>query len=500
MLPFKEPAIPTNFTKVNASILGVYHSGHDQFKVNDNIHLVRLLHRNLTRSDDFFLGVLTVLIIAILSDIAHSIILRSLNRRVPTSRILSAFLVSELSHMRNVLRSWKLALSVLRSRNPHDFQRLNLDTQRYPSRIFVLSFYFILCSIILFTTDVLAVVFTQQSPQQSSSRQYNLLAFHPSSLSNENLSRYIRRLTGDRPCASPIIVSNSKTQTRRYHLISCGTIQFGGTENPGGYDESENVSIESFYHRGGSDHKIYYGAGFLTVSVRVHVVLDENDGGVRRLLFQSLDDASFSHAQYLQELAVKSAKDWLCKREGPVYNDWCKRASKQTKATSTNLVTQNIYLWQGRTAPVYGNVTGILSVFNGIDILNATGAFNSGLRALLTSSYVKEVVGMGAYEREIDDIPETGVPGLLAENSRVTGVLLLTIVFGVLFIVKMILRSFLHPVSLGEIVLQNIDEERINSAPEGDTVSRVRQINPLGSDDDIGTGSLTYRYNENDFD
>lgn len=498
MATFGEPSIPPNFSVVNLSTPGTYLLGHDKFSVTNDIHIVSPLQRDLTNSDDFILGVLSVLLIATLSEISHSIILRSTNKRIPTVRIVSAFLLSELTHLRNVFRYSKLTLRLLRSGGTQQQERasnFSLDSQQTSSRACTVSLYVLFFAAILFISDVLAVVFTQQAPHFSSDLQYNIRAFHPSSPASEGLSRYVRRLAGDRPCASPFLITNS-TQIRNYHLLACILIQFGGTVNPGPYDQSKDVSIESFYHRGGSDHKIYFGNGFLTVSVRAQIILDKNDGGARRLLFTSLDDKSFSHARYIHEVTVANAKDWVCKKEKPPYEEWCNNNSSAIQAIETEQVNQTIYLWRGKSDSIFENATGIKSTFSGINLFNATGAFNSGVRSLISSSYAREVTGEGDYERVNDDEPEKDVPKLLGENRRITGVLLLTIVFAGLVVILLVLRHRLRPFSLGDMVLRGIDKD--SSSDVSENGFSVQQIRDLGVDNNIGTGSLRYSYDTRD--
>lgn len=100
------PRAPPNFTVVGvANGQGRYVLGHDKFFVSDTLHITSRFQRDVTLHDDVYLGLLSVVLIAIFSDILHTFILRS-SRDTTRSRLrlVCAFLLSEFAHFRNVLR------------------------------------------------------------------------------------------------------------------------------------------------------------------------------------------------------------------------------------------------------------------------------------------------------------------------------------------------------------------------------------------------------------
>ena len=302
----------------------------------------------------------------------------------------------------------------------------------------------------LFAADVIAVLLTQPSTTFSNKYQYNLVAIQPVGTPKVGLSRFIRRLTGDRPCVSPIMTGSGQ---QRNFLISACT-QYDIVEALSGDDDvSDEITIGSWFHRGGSDHNITIGKGRIGIRMRAELLLGAEEGGARRFLFQSLDDSNLSHARYIHRVVFDGAIDWAC-------NNFKTRSCKELKEElkiEQRIERREIKLWRGKKEDVVTEENGVIST--GTIRMNAPfRAMNSGLRALVSSAGIMEVEDKGAYVRIADDSEEDGLEGLLSEDGRVAGVLLFGIIMVGLATVMVLLRVALKPVSLGYVALSGIQE------------------------------------------
>lgn len=459
---FEQLTAPPNFTIVGRRSIGRYILGHDQFPVRDDIHITNVFRRDLSNYDDIFLGLLSVIIIAMLSDILFTFLLRNSSRDsqnppnntpIP-SRLVTAILISEIAHFRFIKKHFDILKSILRHSFDSEYNtsghRPRHLTIRLVRKIVVILF----ITGLLFGAEFLSIFATQQVEKFSAIHQYNLRAYQPSA-TVLGLARTIRRVFRERPCTAPFIVSNSTTQRRNYQLITCFVITAGGRTNEDEHDTAQNVSIESFYHPGGSDHTIRYGEGFVNVTVRVHVIIGVSNGGARRLLFTNIDDEESSSARYIHRLTMHAAADWVCRMHLALYEDWCVlRRQNGEPSLKSSEIRRNILMWTHQNEQVIKVRTGIVSSFENINIPNSTFAFNSGLRWLMSCGYVEEERGPGSYEHITNEDPENGIMGLLSENGRRVGLLAMVVAVIIAGIIKAILHWKLRPFSIGQIVIQ----------------------------------------------
>lgn len=500
MASLNQPTPPPNFTFVDETEAGRYILGHDKFYVSDEIHITNWFQRDISRQDDIYLGILSVILIAIFSEILHTFILRSAQNSTPSrSRLVSAFLISEFAHFRNVIRHYAPITRIIE--RPRDGLGPTSTISGPKLSPFRLSLKILFFTLLLFIADFLSIFYTQQTEMSSGSHEYNLRAYQPSA-ATLGQSRYIRRLVSERPCVSPFIITNSTSKDRNYQLLTCVKLDFEGTPNANNKDVAQNVSIESFFHRGGSDHMITYGSGFVTVSVRAQVILSKAEGGARRLLFVTNDDEQFTLVKYIHRLTFHAAAEWVCRRDSAANENWCNTQRAEEPQFASTTKTKEIQLWTGKTDEVIENHMGLVSTFQNINFPNSTKGFNSGVRWLISNGFVQEEIGISDYERVRDDVRETGIAGLLTETGRKLGVLAMLIALSFAVIVMTILRQCLQPVSLGEIVIRNLDktsdtigpniEQRDVSRPSSfDTSNTLRSI--------AGTMSDLQRHNDSIF-
>lgn len=245
----------------------------------------------------------------------------------------------------------------------------------------------------LFIADFLSILLTQQTEMSSAQNQYNLGAYQPSA-ATLGLSRYIVRFIADRPCVSAFMIANTTSKQRNYQLLTCVKLHFGGMTNKNCKDIAPSVSIESFFHRGGSDHMITYGSGFAIVSVRSQLILGNEDDML--LLFDTIDDDQFTAVKYIHRLTFQAAAEWLCRRQGVGNEKWCStQRAGEPKFTSTTK-TKEIKIWAGRSGNVIENHTGLISTFENVNFPKSRGSFKSAVRSLISSELIQEEIGPGA--------------------------------------------------------------------------------------------------------
>lgn len=462
-----EPTVPLHFTpELNETIPGIYIVGHDKFET-DNHHIVDLARRQLTSADEYILGLLSVLLIAVLTEIVHVILLRTAesvnrDRHVSSHRLMSAFFFSQITHFRNIFRHISTPKATSRERHsiPSD-PSVSMPTSResamgratsVPSVTLTLSIGLLLLGICMFVVDVVVIMLTQPRTKLSTHEQYNLRGVHPI-LPDQGLALYISRMVVDRPCVSPYMAK--RAQTRRFLLYVCSDV----SERVGGILTSEiakDISIRSFFHIAGADHNVTFGNWWISIRVRVDVLLSEEEGGKRHLLFQSLDSGSFAHTRYLHQVVVHRGKEKACNKtwDDPLAK-FCGSMPNTTEPTSWGPVKQEVTLWPGRTE----QVVGVESLFRNSNMPGPYLSLKRGIALLYPSMAIYETTGMARYAPSRNEsIEETSIAHLLAEGERVAGVASLAGVSILFILILLCLRLWLQPASLGSIAVTKVDE------------------------------------------
>lgn len=469
---FIEPTQPPNLYYVPDEYQpGVYLIGHDKFLLSNTTHIARYMHRNLSNADEFILGILSVLLIAILSEIVHTILLRTSSKRsqVPSDRLQSAFLFSEVSHLRHLCLHlygvcWPAAYG-------------GAPTQRLSVRGVLVSLSVVVAAVVVFSVDVLVVMLTQPGDQFSTAAEYNLRGEHPVT-TNSALSAYIARMAGDRPCVSPFMANG--THTRHFQLQTCMHLDTSKDQQEDGTAAS-NVTIESFFHATGADHNISFPPAWISLRVRVDLLLADSAGGDRHLIFQSIDTASFAHARYMQAMIVHIAKRRVCRKNEstPV----CSAMDARTAPHRWYPRKRRIELRPGRGE----DVVGVVSEFRDVKLSKPYESLRVGSKMVLPGGVVREVAGAGRYVPfSNSSVEEDGIAGLVAEQRRAASVVVLLAVVFCCVCCLGVLRIWLRPASLGGLALHKAEmavsdrfEGAARQASCGCVGARGEQMPPL---------------------
>lgn len=453
------PSPPPDFYNVTElSHPGVYIMGHDKFLVKE-FHIVGILRRSFGSAEEFLLGMLSVFLIAVLSEIVHVFLMRTTNERhLSATSVIYACLVDELSHFRNI---WS-HLSAVRRRHGNDRRSLTAR-QRGAASLVVIAI-----TLGLFFAEVVAVVLTQPIMVKSEKHEYNLKGIQPTG-TTRGVARFVRRVAGDRTCVSPIMTEVK--QPRNFVLGSCSLLETSEAPAEEAEDEdvSDKIEVGSWYHFGGSDHSITFGSGFFNLRLRADIFLDAKDGGSRRIFFENRDNEDLDHSRYLHERFIYSSLEWTCNK--PYSEKTCEELVKELQQDKGQKKIEEIVLWQQKTkGPLKENVTGLVTTFR-VGMNAPWRAMNSGIRELYASGVIEEVAGPVKYQSLINDTIEDGAPGLLSEEGRVAGVVLLLIIFGVLFIVLLAIRRMLKPISIAHMVMKRIGDDTRGGSEDQDAMS-----------------------------
>lgn len=458
------PVRPSNFTYIKDEFQpGFYILGVNKFTVSNAFNFSPLIHRELTSADEFILGALSVIIIAILSEISQTILMRTANRNISVIGFTTAFLVSEISHFRNVWHHFRTTR--FRSTSPPAVTTPNSETRQIPiisRRRAYMSIMVISISTGLFAADVVTVLLTQPRIFTSNTFQYNLKAKHPVA-TKIDLAKFVRRVTMDRPCVSPVFADS--TLKRNFQINSCILLEENKVLNEDN-DISDTIKISSWFHRGGSDHNVTVGEAFISISLRANLLPTEGQGLARRILFENVDDDDRTHTQYLHELVIYGAIDWACKQNFSAKT--CTELNEELQMSSSKEI-RRIVLWRGRKDYRTSDVVGLTTTCN-IGINAPFRALSAGLRYLITTAVIEETTGKGAYSRVRDDVEEDGIKGLLSEEGRVAGVFLFLCLLMVLCIVLIGLRWWFKPISLGHVAMLAARQQITRNREADDTI------------------------------
>lgn len=414
-----------------------------------NFHILNVFQRELTEYDDFILGVLSVMLIAVLSETVQIILLRSTNRKISASRIVHAFLITEAAHFRNVFS--------------HVWRRQPTTRSQIARNGICTSLVVLLLAATIFAADVVIVVLTQPTIKTSAEQQYTLRPVQPSAV-EPSLSANVYSSLVRRTCITPVM--QEAHQRRRFVLVTCMKVEEQLDDLSESEFASDDVSISSWLHIAGSDHNISFGGGrWIYIKMRAQVIMDMAAGGARHLLFHINDTDSFIQTRYLQSLVVHFAKKWTCQSE--IADGWCATASSSTEPTSWNTVSAEIQLWSPRNNRSKLNVTGVESMFKGLAFPAPAQAIRAGMYPLVTSGAVMEMVTVNhsVFTRVVNDSDyRDGADGLIEEEGRPVGVALLGFLFLLFALIMMGLRFWLRPVPLGVFAVRDVvpaDEQHV---------------------------------------
>lgn len=484
---FIAPTPPSSMTHIPLlSSPSVHLLGNDTC-LGGNFHLTSIFHRQLTSLDDFILGVLSVIIISLLSDILYCILLRttSNDHRITLTGLVSAFLLTELSHLRSFYHHFKLTSSRAPPNSAAAAAMAQSALLRH-ARTFSISVIFL--GFLLFATDVLVVVFTQPSIVRSLHSQYTLESHIPVS-TDPDLGKAIYTTLLNRPCITPVMPD--ALQRRNYNIVYCALLMNGTEESVDQADRITNSSIiriDSWLHEGGADHNISFAGGFINIKVRAQILMAKEDGGARRLIFVvDNDKKSNASIHYLHDLTMYTAKRLVCSSSSDSSPQWCSNEAQHVvKPIQVDFPVAEVQLWSMGPSEnnTKFNMSGVRSTFFA-DFSSPAETMYASMYPLVASAAIVErkSVGHSTFTRVANNSDyQDGAVGLLEEDQRQIGVALLGLLCAILAIVSVTLRLKLRPVSLGLVAISDIIHVDKNGVRLASTSSMSE---PMRSEDGI---------------
>lgn len=469
-----------NITSATEASSGFYLLGYDNFPVR-NLRVAGIFHRSVAgHQEDFVLGVLSVMLIAALTEIVHVILMRS--RRTPTSSGVSrsglhaAYMLDEVTHFRNV---WRL-FSTCRTRRPQhphtsrivgvlNSQPRQLERSRGWNSLTIIT-----VGVMLLAAEVFAVYLTQPIRLYTTRDQYNLRGVQPAGTSSYMAFRIDKKIA-NKTCVSPSMANS--IQSREFSISACIIRNYSMALSEDDA-ESDVVEVSSWFHEAGSDHRVRFWnedsgkqAGGEHV-IRTRASIMQSDRGVTRgLMFENRDSSrnNYAHTRYMQKYMVYSALEWSCNQDFETRE--CNDLAEGVQDFSSETKRRDIALWEmneevGNDGDDGGGrefetkvkaVEGIVTKYK-VKLKRPFFAIQSALRVLGTSAVIEEVQERTEYMSLKDGTKENGIDALLSEEGRIAGVVLLAILFVSLLVLLCILRMFLKPISLAEIARRSVEE------------------------------------------
>lgn len=458
---------------------GEYIFGFGNFQVME-MPVAGVLNRSLLGPhEDFVLGVISVLLIALLTEIVQTILMRTRENRVSRRGLHVAFVLDEVHHFRNL---WRLV-------------RRDPSTRRNNFRRIVAYNSLIILAIAgaLLAAEVFAVYLTQPVRIYTTESQYNVKGLQPAGTS-QNSSRRSDVFTKKRRCITPSMAQSN--QSREYSLNACVWRNYAMELNEQ-TDIATRIAITSWYHPAGSDHRIEFSNGTVTgyhsVDSRA-TIMQGREGSTKALAF-ALDENHEEKAQYLQKYFMLIVLETECNTDG----SWsCKKTMEYfNNSDNVNIDSQEkeIHMWEigEEYDQRYKNEKrqGVRTTFTDVHVRKPFSAVQDALHVFVTSSVIKEVKGKGMYINLETGEDEFGIAKLVSEEARVAGLLLLLIIMLALFIFLVLLRVVLRPTSLAELARSTMDDEE---AGVDDFFSEPSSKGYGGGNRTPGTSSSSFDY------
>lgn len=431
-----------------------------------NFRIVGIFHRQVGPADEFLLGVISVFLISILSELVQTVLLRTgRDRRVFARKLVYAALLDEVSHFRNIwshMRNTRYVSQRTQSRSQ------SRSSTRH--RLFV-SIVFVSIALLLFVAEVIAVLVTQPIVVSSSKTEYNLRGIQPLATSL-GVSKFVWRRVLQNVCVTPIM--RPLLQSRNFILKSCFIVK--DIIALDSFDDvSDEITVKSWFHSAGSDHNITFGDGSFNLSIRTELFPNTGFNDIsRRITYESLDNDQMDHAQYVHRRFIYATIEWSCNQE---YSErTCRVLVKELVEEKPEREPRIIEKWRGRHKIITENVTGLASTYR--TRINAPyWAVRAGMRELITSGGVEEVSRPVTYHVIKDDSREDGIPGLLSEEGRVAGLLPISLILVGGFCILLVLRHILKPVPLALLAMGQANNEWVCDE-DAEELEEYRWSNP----------------------
>ena len=426
-----------NFSK-DDSRNGGYIFGQNVFHTRD-IPITNIFRRKIGGSaEEILLGALSVLIIAVLSEIIQAILLHSRRTKTESQRgVQNAVLVDGFTHLRSMFAVIK---------------NLRIKANSVPTlnrKRFLLGLLMFSIALALIAADILAVYLTQPYVVSSSDSEYNIKVSQPIG-TNSGVGRAARRLSQERPCVTPIFTHGP--QNRNFSVSAC--ISYKKNEaHTGETDVIDQVTIGSWYHAAGSDHEISFGQAAINITTRAFLYFSENS--TRRLLYETKDTEDLQYAKYLQSLFIHSCIEISCNQD-PSKN--CEQLVGELSNT-TAIQEKEILLWSSREEDKIEVARGVVTTYSVNLTNNPYSTIDRGMFPLVSTAVMEEVQGPAKYALTSTDELQENVDGLLIEEGRVAGLWAMLIGFICVLFILIVLRFMLRPVSIGAMAWELANNE-----------------------------------------
>lgn len=458
------PEQPEGFVNISAlaKVPGLYVLGQSFFHTA-NFPITSIFKRNVTGgAEEFLLGAISVLIIAVLSEVVQAVLMRTRRRtdgKASRRGVQIAFLVDEFYHVRNLF-SHVIGTRGGRSHGQDDSARMGT----------FMSFTVLCIALALMAADVFAVYLTQASTFYSSDEnQYNLRGFQPIG-TDRGTTKWINRLARDISCVSPAFTDGG--QKREFTINAC--IMFDIKEaHMQVTDTIDEIKVRSFFHKAGSEHRVTFGDAVIGIRKRTFLYATDNEDRkafTKRITFETNDTNDFAYTKYIHELFIYSVLEVNC-NDGPVT---CKERVKQLEASpgEHSIVEQEITFWRTRENDDKALVRGIESTYR-IPLDNPFTSIDKGINPLVATAAIEEVGGPGTYVDITHEDVETDLRGLISEEGRVAGLVALLSIFGFFSVLLVVLRVVLRPLSLSELAWDacNRESEASSESSRGKVVN-----------------------------
>lgn len=428
--------------------IGSYLFGYPKFPVK-NVKVANLMQRSIAgRDEDFLLGILSVLLIAVLSEIVQTVLLRTRRSRVARRGFYTAFALDETHHFRNV---WSLIRSKERGRSELSFRRV----------VAWHSLLILVLALSLLAAEVLVVFLTQPITVFSRGTQYNLRAVQPAGTALRTATR-IDGFTKKRRCITPSMTNS--TQSRQYIINACIVREFE-RQLDSDSDVATTITVGSWFHEAGSDHVISFTDGTRRGSHCIKTratIMKGGTGETMGIRFQVKDD-NRTYTNYLQTYMMYTALQWNCNQSFEKRS--CKQMANEMKRGKPRLVRRSVDLWdmvistarQNRSVPVTQSAMGVVTKFH-VKLRRPFKAIEEALHVFVTSSVIEEVQNDAGLYVDAEGRRQDHIAQLISEQGRVAGVVTLITALCIMLGLLIVLRIYFRPVSLAQIARKFLDE------------------------------------------
>lgn len=505
---------------------GYYIFGYHDFQVRD-LRIANVFHRTLIGdSDDFILGVMSVLLIAVVSELFQAIVLRSRQgNRISRNAMYTALLLDELTHFRNLTNLFRLSVpptttastTTANATTNSDHPSTSTTTSRIPIWTSVTVF---VITIVLLAAEVFAIYLTQPLNVYTRAKQYNLKGIMPVG-AKFNVSKQIMRNTASKKCITPSMMHSN--QTRMYTISACiersdssgrqnkdrqSQVPLFGpsiTSDLGDSDEmlgpsatATSFTVTSWYHDAGCDHQVKFSNEFSSAwhEIKMRATILQGHIGVRKAVrFQSRDAEDGRYARYIHAFFMERAIEGFCAQ---VSNDSCGPSYfAATQMTHLEQRARNITLWvisdEGSNNDIVETVLGTVTKFDVPPIVYPFAAVEYALPVFATSLAIEEVEGSGLYTDLVTGEYEEEIANLAYEEGRVASATLILVIFMALLLLLLVLRALLKPVSLADIAHNFLCTGNTFRVIVVDPNGNQTDVNMLQNGSNLGTASFKRR-------